>query len=742
MRKRKKSSRKNRLAKSTPQHDLPIGFWSQIGALFLIAVSILFVIAWFGAGGPVLEWLHKFALTNIGYAVYVVPALFIYVAVEIFRVEDNRLPFVMKVATVSSILWFSALFGLLKNGNGQTTGGLIGDLINKGVLVLVNSSIAAFIYVLLILITLLFILRVSPFTVIKKIWRLTRRDMTEHDSNAEVMRNAAAIDKSESVAMSEFKLNASVPTLNSGSDKNTYKSSPKSVIHDRAETALTTVSDPNWEPPSIDLLEKKQSPADPGDVQGNAKIIKDTLDEFDIDVKMDGANIGPRVTQYTMKPASGVKLTRITQLETNLALNLGASSLRIEAPIPGQKAVGIEVPNLRAADVRLHSILSSKEWERKTDPLTFAIGQDISGAVILGELGDMPHLLIAGQTKAGKSVMINTLLTSLLYHNSPSDIKLILIDPKRVEMVDYEDIPHLLTPIITETDKTISALKWATHEMDNRYVLLQDNRVRNIADFNSKIQMNKSKIPVADEEGIIQDYDGGVMPHIIIVIDELSDLIGAAPKDMESLIVRLAQKGRAAGLHLVIATQSPRVNVITGLIKANIPAKIAFTVANRTESQIILDQNGAEKLLNHGDMLLKTASMSKSKRVQGAWVTDAEVKRITDYLRMQSKPQYNDEVVSQPVHLNGKGGVVMDFDSSNDDDLYKDAVRVVIDSNKASASLLQRRLRVGYARAARLIENMEDQGIIGPADGARSREVLISGIDEVGGDSEIIDDDL
>jgi len=742
MRKRKRISRKNRLAGSTPQHNLPVGFWSQIGALFLVAVSILFVIAWFGAGGPVLEWLHKFALTNIGYAVYVVPALFIYVAVEIFRVEDNRLPFVMKIATVSSILWFSALFGLLKNGNGQTTGGLIGDLINKGVLVLVSSSIAAFIYVLLILITLLFILRVSPFTVIKKIWRLTRRDMTEHDSNAEVMRNAAAIDKSESVAMSEFKLSASVPTLNSGSDKNNYKSSQKNIVHDRVETALTTVSDPNWKPPSIDLLEKKQSPADPGDVQGNAKIIKDTLDEFDIDVKMDGANIGPRVTQYTMKPASGVKLTRITQLETNLALNLGASSLRIEAPIPGQKAVGIEVPNLKAADVRLHSILASKEWERKTDPLTFAIGQDISGAVILGELGDMPHLLIAGQTKAGKSVMINTLLTSLLYHNSPSDIKLILIDPKRVEMVDYEDIPHLLTPIITETDKTISALRWATHEMDNRYVLLQDNRVRNIADFNSKIQMNKSKIAVADEEGIIQDYDGGVMPHIIIVIDELSDLIGAAPKDMEALIVRLAQKGRAAGLHLVIATQSPRVNVITGLIKANIPAKIAFTVANRTESQIILDQNGAEKLLNHGDMLLKTASMSKSKRVQGAWVTDAEVKRITDYLKMQSKPQYNDEVVSQPVHLNGKGGVIMDFDISNDDDLYKDAVRVVIDSNKASASLLQRRLRIGYARAARLIENMEDQGIIGPADGARSREVLISDIDEVGDDSEITDDDL
>ena len=732
MPKKKKYHRKKRLEKSAPQHRLPVGFWAQVGALFLIAISILFVIAWFNAGGPVLAWLHSTALAGVGYAVFVVPALFVYVAVEIFRAEDNRLPFVMKLATASAILWFSALFGLLRNNNGIKTGGYIGDFINNSMLTLVNTNIAVFIYILLIIITLLFIIRVSPFTIIKKIWELSRRDMAEHEANVKVMRDAAVIDNSGSSAISEFKLRSSVPTLNSTSDKNLFKSIQKGAAIDKAEGALTLISDPNWKAPSIDLLEKKQSPANAGDVQGNAKIIKDTLDEFDIDVKMDGANIGPRVTQYTMKPSSGVKLARITALETNLALNLGAPSLRIEAPIPGQKAVGIEVPNLKAADVRLYSILSSKEWGKKSDPLTFAIGQDISGAVILGELSDMPHLLIAGQTKAGKSVMINTLITSLLYHNSPSDVKLILIDPKRVEMVDYEDIPHLLTPIITEPDKTISALRWATHEMDNRYVLLQKNRVRNIADYNSKIQTNKTKIAVADEDGIIQDYDGGVMPYIIIVIDELSDLMGVAPKDMEGLIVRLAQKGRAAGVHLVIATQSPRANVITGLIKANVPAKIAFTVSNRTESQIILDQNGAEKLLNHGDMLLKTANMSKSKRVQGAWVTAAEVKKITDHLRMQSPPQYNDEVVSQPVHLNGKGGVIMDFDSGNDDDMYKDAVRLVIESGKASTSSLQMRLRVGYARAARMIQMMEDQGIIGPADGQRPREVLVDSLEDIG----------
>jgi S-DNA-T family DNA segregation ATPase FtsK/SpoIIIE len=746
MAKRKKSSRKKRSIKTTPQHDLPSGFWSQVGAICLIAISILFVVSWFNAGGEVLNWSYKIILAAIGYAVYIIPALFIYIAIEIFRSDDNRLPLVMKIATVSAIIWFSALFGLFKSSDGQTTGGVVGEFINKGMLALVNPSVATFTYVLLIVITLLFILRVSPYTVIKKIWQLSRRDTTDQDANVKVMRNAATVGGSDSVItdIGDFKLKASVPTLDPTeaaiADKKQLKTNQKTSAHEKSEVALITISDPNWKSPSIDLLEKKQSPANAGDVQGNAKIIKDTLDEFDIDVKMDGANIGPRVTQYTMKPSSGVKLTRITALETNLALGLGASSLRIEAPIPGQKAVGIEVPNIKAADVRLYSILSSKEWKNKTDPLTFAIGQDISGGIIIGELSDMPHLLIAGQTKAGKSVMINTLLTSLLYHNSPSELKLILIDPKRVEMVDYEDIPHLLTPIITEPDKTVSALRWATHEMDNRYMLLQENRVRNIADFNSKIQKNKSKIAVADEDGITQDYDGGAMPYIVIVIDELSDLMGAAPKEMEGLIVRLAQKGRAAGVHLVIATQSPRANVITGLIKANVPAKIAFTVSNRTESQIVLDQNGAEKLLNHGDMLLKTASMSKSKRVQGAWVTDAEVRKVTDHCRMQSKPQYNDEIISQPVQLNGKGGVVMDFDNNNNDDLYKDAVRVVIDSNKASASLLQRRLRVGYARAARLIENMEDQGIIGPADGARSREVLISSFDEI--DDSQLDDEI
>ena len=446
---------------------------------------------------------------------------------------------------------------------------------------------------------------------------------------------------------------------------------------------------------------------------------------------MEGANIGPKVTQYTLRPPAGIKLSKITALETNIALNLAASSLRMEAPIPGKKAVGIEVPNRKAADVRIRSILESAEWRRRKEPLSFAIGKDISGLPFVGELNKMPHLLVAGQTGSGKSVMINTLLSSLLYRNAPSDMKLILVDPKQVEMAPYQDIPHLLTPVIVEPEKTMSALKWAVNEMERRYSLLAEERVRDIKTYNERAKAKGKKIGVADEKGNVQQVDEGTMPYIVIVIDEMADLMMVAKRDVEGLIVRLAQKARAVGIHLVLATQRPSVDVITGLIKANVPARIAFTVASQTDSQTILDQAGAEKLLGQGDMLIKTASMPKPKRIQGAWVMDSEVNKITDQLRMQAPPQYNDEIVSQPVQLNGKGGVVMDFGSNGSDDKFKDAVRVVIERKKASTSMLQTRLGIGYQRAARIIEEMEERGIISAANGSKPRDVLISSVDDL-----------
>lgn len=747
MAKKKKNTRKKKVVDTGPQHTLPSGFWAQVGALALISFSILLILGWFHLGGPVLDWLYSATMATIGYGVFVVPFLFIYVAVEVFRAEDNRLPAVMKFATGLSIIWFAGLFGLLESSEGVTTGGLIGDTVNIGLLALVNSGVAAFIYILLIFVTVLFIARTDPLTVIRGIWQFVKKDTSEQDENTKVMRSAANLDTAEKNA--EFKMNAGVPTIDGSAEAKRSKQNStlrNSVTRDKSAeegAALVTVSDPNWKPLSLDLLEKKESPADVGDVKQNAQIIQDTLREFNISVEMEGANIGPKVTQYTLRPPSGVKLTRITQLETNIALNLAAQSLRIEAPIPGQKAVGIEVPNRRAADVRLHSILKSPQWHTNNEPLAFAIGKDISGQATVGELNKMPHLLIAGQTGSGKSVMINTLLTSLLYRNSPSEMRLILVDPKQVEMASYEDIPHLLTPVINEPEKTISALKWAVNEMERRYKLLAENRVRDIKTYNSRMQEARKKIAVKDEDGNMQEHENGAMPYIVIVIDELADLMMVAARDVEALIVRLAQKARAVGIHLVLATQRPSVDVITGLIKANIPARIAFTVASQVDSRTILDQIGAEKLLGQGDMLITTASMPKPKRIQGAWVTDHEVEKIADFLREQAPPQYNDEVVSQPVTLNGKGGVVMDFNSSGGtDDMYKDAVRVVVEAGKASASLLQRRLRVGYARAARLVEEMEDNGIIGPADGSRPRDVLVSSLDDVFGGNGLPGEDL
>ncbi|MBI3494550.1 DNA translocase FtsK 4TM domain-containing protein [Candidatus Saccharibacteria bacterium] len=727
MAKKRKTIKKSK--KTTSQHVLPTGFWAQVIGVVLVVLALLLVVAMFSAGGPILGIIFNACLVTIGWTTYILPVLLVLVAIEIFRAEDNKLSGLVVFASVLLVVWLSGLLQLLATdpkdmdaaiaGQG---GGFVGWLLDQAVLSMLSVPIAGFVLIVLSLITILFVLKVSPKTLFDLIKKLFEREEDSENSKLSslIRKNNGDEIKGEvpSKTAGQIKLNEGVPTLQFDDEKKGKLSSLKgSVARDKAaeeQSALTTFTDPNWQAPSLDLLEKKQNPADAGDVQHNSQVIHDTLAEFNINVEMENANIGPKVTQYTLKPPSGVKLTRITQLETNIALNLAAQSLRMEAPIPGQKAVGIEVPNRKAADVRIRGILDSDQWRSVREPLGFTIGRDIAGDAVVGELNKMPHLLIAGQTGSGKSVMINTLLTSLLYRNSPSDMKLILVDPKQVEMAPYSDIPHLLAPVITKPEECISALKWAVNEMERRYNLLAEERLRDIKSYNQKKK----------DEG---------MPYIVIVIDELADLMMIAARDVEALIVRLAQKARAVGIHLVLATQRPSVDVITGLIKANIPARIAFTVASQVDSRTILDQIGAEKLLGQGDMLLLTPEMSKPKRIQGAWVMEDEVQKVTDHMRMQREPQYDPEITKQPVNLSGKGGVVMDMDGAGDDDLYRDALQVVVDSGKASASLLQRRLRVGYARAARLIETMEDQGVIGPADGARPREVLISSLDDLGG---------
>lgn len=732
----KKKRRSSKKAPPKPQHSLPDGFWAQVGAVVLVILAFLLVLGIFNTGGTFPVATKDVAAQLFGWGLFVLPLLLVLRAVHIFKAEDNKIPVVVTIATIVFMICVSGFIQLMgahpadleaaQTGGG---GGITGWLVGQGLLTLVNAQVGALIMFFGMLITSLFVLSVSPRAVIDAVFNLFRQEKNPSvERNAEVAARAKEMDSPKMRLNSDFKLNEGVPTVKHDAAEEKRKkplsSLRNSVSQDKAaeeQAALTSPTDPDWQWPSMDLLEKKQSPADAGDVKHNAEIIKETLHEFNIEVEMEGANIGPKVTQYTLKPPSGVKLSRISALETNLALNLAAQALRIEAPIPGQRAVGIEVPNRKAADVRLYGILNAKQWKNAAEPLSFAIGKDIAGDAVVGELNKMPHLLIAGQTGSGKSVMINALLTSLLYRNSPSDMRLILVDPKQVEMAPYEDIPHLLAPIITEPEKTISALKWAVNEMERRYDLLAEQKIRDIKSYNAK---NKEE----------------AMPYVVIVIDELADLMMIAARDVEALIVRLAQKARAVGIHLVLATQRPSVDVITGLIKANIPARIAFTVASQVDSRTILDQIGAEKLLGQGDMLLLTPQMSKPKRIQGAWVTDDEVNKVTDHLRMQAPAQYNEEIISQPVQLSGRGSIVMDTDTGSDDSMYIDAVRCVIEGGKASTSFLQRRLRIGYSRAARLMEEMEEQGVIGPADGSRPREVLITSLDALSGGGDDTDE--
>jgi S-DNA-T family DNA segregation ATPase FtsK/SpoIIIE len=468
--------------------------------------------------------------------------------------------------------------------------------------------------------------------------------------------------------------------------------------------AMTIADRTDWKLPSFDLLDDNKTNVDSGNIELNVAVIKKTLADFGIEVEMGEVNVGPTVTQYTLRPTTGVKLSQIAALQNDLALALSAQSIRMELPIPGKPLVGIEVPNRATAIVRLREVLQSPDYTSHKSKLVLAVGRDVAGKPVVVDLAKMPHLLIAGATGTGKSVSINSLFISLLYRNTPQDVKFIVVDPKRVEMTPYNGIPHLLTPVITEHDKAVNALKWAVAEMDRRYRLLAEAGKRNILEYN--------------------EANGLPMPYVVILVDELADLMAVAQADVESTIVRLAQMARAVGIHLVLATQRPSVEVITGLIKANITSRIAFAVASQIDSRTILDSSGAEKLLGNGDMLYTSAESNKPKRIQGAFIGEKEVRRVVDFFKAQAGAVlYNEEIVEKPKRAMGIPG--FEGDGGDDgDDLLEEAKQEVMRAGKASASLLQRRLRVGYARAARLLDLLEQQGIIGPGDGAKPREVF------------------
>lgn len=493
-----------------------------------------------------------------------------------------------------------------------------------------------------------------------------------------------------------------------------------------------------WILPPLDLLGLYSGKSQGGNVDEKAEKIKSTLSHFGIEVELGGIKIGPTVTQYSFSPAVGIKLSKITALGSNLALVLEAPSIRIEAPIPGKSLIGIEVPNESVAKIGLREIIESEKFKERNSNLTLALGKDVNGEHILARLDKMPHLMVAGATGTGKSVCINSILISLLYQNSPEDLKLVLIDPKRLEFPLYNGIPHLACPVVVENKQAINTLRWAVGKMTERCHILEQSESKDITSHNKKASSGKKATFVDPDTNEMRSEKIEKLPRIIVVIDELAELMMSHGKEVEAAIIRIAQMARAAGIHLIISTQKPIVDVVTSLIKSNITNRIAFKVPSLMDSRTILDYSGAEKLLGNGDMLYLNSNSSNLQRIQGVFVSEREVKRVAEFIKNQKFEEENEEYTTVSESIPQDNFIPAEFeDIEEDDNLYDEAKKVVIEAKKASASLLQRRLRIGYSRAARMLDSLEKKGIIGPADGSKPREILVSGNNPSGFDKEL-----
>jgi len=699
----------------------------SIVAVFLIVLAILAIFSLFGGAGVFGSYLDKVLGMAFGFGRYILPVLMIAVGFLYFK-KDSESYYVFVAA--GFILFFTSILGIIHifnpldqmlavagKGNG---GGYLGVAAAYPTLKLFGLWAGLLVLIAISLASLLLAFNAPLRSLLKPMEWFKKDDEEGDEGDAEV----EIIEASQPVISEDEKIKTATRI---GS---LLRRKPEKLVPERRVVAERHSITSGWKLPPLDLLEKTTGIAKAGDIEANAKIIQSKLKNFGIEVEIGEISVGPAFTQYSFKPEAGVKLSKITSLNNDLSLALAQHPIRIEAPIPGKALIGIEVPNRSSTTVRLWDIVSSSDFAERKSNLTLALGQDVVGNYILGDLNEMPHLMIAGSTGTGKSVCINTLIMSLLYQNSPDDLKLILIDPKRVELTAFNGIPHLLTPTVVDNGKVANALKWAIAEMERRYKMLQEASSRDIFSFNSKIKEGQKKDIIDEETGeIIGEEEVKRLPFIVIIIDELADIMASHSKEVEAAIVRLAQMARAVGIHLIVSTQRPSVEVLTGLIKANIGTRIAFKVATQIDSRTILDMAGAEKLLGNGDMLYKDSRNPKTKRVQGVFVSESEVKRVVKSIKGQldGDVEYNEEVtLPQRVSLGGKsvGGAT---ESEEGDELYEEAKDTVMKAGKASASLLQRRLRVGYARAARLLDILEENGVIGQADGSKPREILLGG---------------
>jgi S-DNA-T family DNA segregation ATPase FtsK/SpoIIIE len=719
----------------------------HILAIVFFVLFLFFLMAMFGSAGVIGAFFYKYLNYFLGYGYITFPTLLLLLGLSFLRCEY---PSVGLTRIGGSVMFLFSSLGIMsiisKLYNANTTilaGGILGEITSRPLEYLFDTSVSIIFLgaILIISILIIFDTKLELIKFFEKTWAFLGKIFNMGKTDASYISKKESEEKNEQVenekdnededekGKSKDKLVKEDKQKKSKKGKGENSEEDEMFKESGLKNAKTTGFNANYVPPPLSLLEEDRGKPNTGDIKANANIIKRTLANFGIEVEMDEITVGPTVTRYSLKPAEGVKLSKIIALQNDLALALAAHPIRIEAPIPGKSLVGIEIPNRAKSIVGLATLLADDGFQNANKPLTIALGRGISGRASFGSLAKMPHCLIAGTTGAGKSVTIHSIITSLLYKNSPRNLKFIMIDPKRVELTLYNKIPHLLTPVITNAKNAILSLKWAAKEMDRRYEILEKNSARDIESYHKNLSAKLKESEKSGDESEKEENDG-YLPYIVIIMDELADIMSAYPRELEAAIVRLAQMSRAVGIHLILSTQRPEVNVITGLIKANVPARVALRVSSQVDSRTILDQGGAEKLLGAGDILYSSGE-NQPERLQSAFISEAEVKKVVKYLIEHNQ----DDEVPQEIILTPNSVGTIDksifnsaFDANDSDneldELYEEAKYCVLETKRASTSFLQRKLKLGYARAARLMDQLEEQGVIGPGDGAKPREVL------------------
>lgn len=700
-----------------------------VTAILFVAMAGFLILAELGGGGQVGGVVYEWFGWLLGVGYLLLPLSLVLLAVLIFRSFERTFGWVQLVSMFVFLLSALGLVNLAFPGHG----GILGQGISQSIVAAVDTTATVIFLVAFLIAALIIAFDVhlgALFAGIREWFRASPEESTEVPLE-EVPVTGLPQEEPEASDLPEEEGIAATPA------------EPAVTTFDkRVETSsdgfpIIAATGSTYTPPPASLLAKNKGKPEVGDVKANMNIIKRTLQNFGISVEMDEASIGPTVTRYAMKPAEGVRLSKIVALLSNLELALAASPVRIEAPIPGKSLVGIEVPNIARTTLGMAPLVSDEQFTGSDKPLLIALGRSITGQPHFADLARMPHMLVAGTTGAGKSVTIHDFVVSLLYRCGPERLRFIMVDPKRVELTAYNSIPHLLTPVITDPKKAILALKWLAKEMERRYNILETERVRDISSYHTNILAPALEKAAAGSQDPLPE----AMPYIVLIIDELADIMTAYPRELESGIVRLAQMSRAIGIHLILSTQRPSVKVITGLIKANIPARVALQVASQIDSRTILDTGGAEKLLGAGDMLFLSGEMSKPRRIQAPYITETEVKRVVAYIAKANEGTLPTEIdFTDTSKQNGGTDAIfasMESGGDDDDELYPEAKKTIIEAGKASTSYLQRKLGVGYARAARLMDLLEERGVIGPADGAKPRDIIGEGnADELAADPE------